>query len=177
MIPEIKSTTILCVRRDDKVSMGGDGQVSMGNSVMKGKAIKVRKLSDNNVLAGIAGAGGDAITLFELFESEMQKHHRLQRAAIEVARLWRSERSFRQLDALMIVADAKSGLLISGKGDVISSDDGVLSIGSGSGYAIASARTMMQETDHDAATIVSKALNIAADICIYTNHSITIENL
>lgn len=175
--PDIRSTTILCVQRDNKVALGGDGQVSLGDTVAKSTAKKVRKLANNKALAGIAGGAADALTLFELFESEMETRQQLQRAAVEVARMWRTERALRQLNALMIVANPESILMLSGKGDLIEPEDGVLAIGSGGVAAHAAARTLMQETKLSAAQIVEKALGIAADICIYTNHNITIEEL
>lgn len=177
MHPVIRSTTILCVRHNNQVALGGDGQVTLGDTVVKANATKVRKLSDDKALAGIAGGAADALTLFELFEGEMDKRQQLQRAAVEVARLWRTERALRQLDALMIVANREHILMLSGKGDLIEPDDGVLAIGSGGVSAQAAARVLVQETNHSASDIVSKALTVAADMCIYTNHKITVENL
>lgn len=177
MYPEVRNTTILCVKRDNKVALGGDGQLTLGDTVAKANARKVRKLANNKALAGIAGGAADALTLFELFESEMERRQQLQRAAVEVARLWRTERALRQLNALMIVANLEHILMLSGKGDLIEPEDGILAIGSGGVSAHASARTLVQETDMDAKQIVTKALNITADICIYTNHQITIEEL
>lgn len=177
MHQEIRNTTILCVRRDDKVAIGGDGQVTLGATVAKSKATKIRKLADGKALAGIAGGAADALTLFELFEGEMEKRRQLQRAAIEVARLWRTERALRPLDALMIVADRQKTLMLSGKGDLIEPDDGILAIGSGSVIAHTAAHVLMQETKKSAVEIVKQALSIAADMCIYTNHQISVQEL
>ena len=177
MRSDFHSTTILCVRRDAHVAMGGDGQVTLGDTAVKSKAIKVRQLAGGKALAGIAGGAADALTLYELFETEMDKRQQLQRAAVEVARLWRTERSLRPLDALMIVADKEKIFMLSGKGDVIEPDEGILAIGSGSTIAHATARVLMQETTYNAADIVNKALSVAADMCIYTNHNITLLEL
>jgi ATP-dependent HslUV protease, peptidase subunit HslV len=169
-------TTILCVRRDGRVALGGDGQVTMGDKVMKGNARKVRKLS-RNVLAGFAGGAADAFALFEYFEAKLEKHGNLQRAAIELAKDWRTDRLLRRLEALLCVADANLSLLISGTGDVIEPEKQLLAIGSGGAYAQAAAQALLENTDLDARSIVEKALNIAGDICIYTNRQITIEEL
>jgi ATP-dependent HslUV protease subunit HslV len=177
MHPKIRSTTILCVRRNNHVAIGGDGQVTLGDTAVKSNAVKVRQLADGKVLAGIAGGAADALTLFELFEVEIGKRHQLQRAAVEVARLWRTERALRPLDALMIVADREKIFMLSGKGDLIEPDEGILAIGSGGTIAHAAARVLMQETKHNAADIVNKALTTAADMCIYTNHKITLQEL
>jgi ATP-dependent HslUV protease subunit HslV len=170
-------TTIACVRRRGRVALGGDGQVTLGNQVMKGNARKVRRLHDGKVLAGFAGGTADAFTLFEYFEGKLQKHGNLTRAAIELAKDWRTDRMLRRLEALLIVADASQSLLISGTGDVIEPEHELLAIGSGGAYAQAAGLALLQNTDLDARSIVEKALNIAADICIYTNREITIEEL
>ena len=170
-------TTILCVRRGGKVAVGGDGQVTLGNQVMKGNARKVRRLHDGKVLAGFAGGTADAFTLFEYFEAKLQKHGNLTRAAIELAKDWRTDRMLRRLEALLIVADATQSLLISGTGDVIEPERDLLAIGSGGAYAHAAARALLESTEFDARSIVERALNIAADICIYTNRELTIEEL
>jgi ATP-dependent HslUV protease subunit HslV len=170
-------TTIVCVRRAGKVAIGGDGQVTLGNQVMKGNARKVRRLHDGKVIAGFAGGTADAFTLFEYFEAKLVKHGNLTRAAIELAKDWRTDRMLRRLEALLIVADKAQSLLISGTGDVIEPEHELLAIGSGGAYAQAAARALLDSTELDARSIVSRALEIAADICIYTNRSITIEEL
>ncbi|GAB3377184.1 ATP-dependent protease subunit HslV [Spongiibacter taiwanensis] len=175
---QFRGTTILSVRRQGQVVVGGDGQVTMGNTVMKGNARKVRRLHNGTVLAGFAGGTADAFTLFELFEKELAKHQgKLTRAAVELAKAWRSERSLRQLEALLIVADKETTLVISGNGDVIEPEDNMIAIGSGGSFATAAARALMDNTDLSALDIVEKGLNIAGDICIYTNHNRTIESL
>jgi ATP-dependent HslUV protease subunit HslV len=174
---QFEGTTILSVRRKDIVAIGGDGQVSLGNTVMKGNARKVRRLYDNKVLAGFAGGTADAFTLFERFEAKLQQYGNLTRAAIELAKDWRTDRSLRRLEALLCVADERSSFIISGNGDVIEPEDDIMAIGSGGAFAQAAARALTQNTDLDARTIVEKALNIAADICIYTNRNLTIEEL
>lgn len=174
---ELHGTTILSVRRNGVVAVGGDGQVSMGNTVMKGNARKVRSLYDGKVLAGFAGGTADAFTLFERFEAKLQQYGNLTRAAIELAKDWRTDRSLRRLEALLCVADAKNSFIVSGNGDVIEPEDDIMAIGSGGAYAQAAARALMQNTDLDARAVVEKALNIAADICIYTNRNLTIEEL
>src|SRR5688500_5726628 len=171
------ATTILSVRRKGIVAIGGDGQVSMGNTVMKSNAKKVRRLYDGKVLAGFAGGTADAFTLFERFEAKLQQYGNLTRAAIELAKDWRSDRSLRRLEALLCVADSKSSFVVSGNGDVIEPEDEIMAIGSGGAYAQAAARALAQNTELDARAIVEKALGIAADICIYTNRNITIEEL
>ncbi len=172
------ATTILSVRRDDRVALGGDGQVSLGDTVMKGNARKVRRLYHEKVLAGFAGGTADAFTLFERFEGKLEKHQgQLTRAAVELAKDWRTDRMLRRLEAMLCVADAHSSLLISGNGDVIEPEDNIMAIGSGSGYALAAARALLRHTELTAPAIVETALNIAADICIYTNHQLTIEQL
>jgi ATP-dependent HslUV protease subunit HslV len=170
-------TTIVCVRRNGRVAVGGDGQVTLGDKVMKGNARKVRRLHDGKVLAGFAGGAADAFTLFEYFEAKLNKHGNLMRAAIELAKDWRTDRMLRRLEALLIVADAHNSLLISGTGDVIEPDHELLAIGSGGAYAQAAALALLENTELDARSIVTKALTIAADICIYTNRSITVEEL
>lgn len=173
-----QGTTILCVRRGDSVVVGGDGQVSMGNTIMKGNARKVRRLYKDRVLAGFAGATADAFTLFELFESKLEKHQgQLVRAAVELAKAWRTERSLRQLEALLAVADKETSLVISGTGDVIEPEDNLIAIGSGGSFAQAAARALIHNTQLSAREIVEKGLGIAADICIYTNDQRSIEQL
>src|SRR6202521_2261294 len=167
-------TTILAVRRDDGVAMGGDGQVTLGNTVMKGNARKVRRLYGDKVLAGFAGGTADAFTLFERFEGKLEKYGNLTRAAIELAKDWRSDRSLRRLEALLCVADSASSYVISGNGDVIEPEHDLIAIGSGGSYAQAAAQALMQATDLSARDIVERSLNIAADICIYTNRNLTI---
>ena len=174
---ELHGTTILSVRRNGVVAVGGDGQVSLGNTVMKSNARKVRRLYDGKVLAGFAGGTADAFTLFERFEAKLQQYGNLTRAAIELAKDWRTDRSLRRLEALLCVADAKNSFIVSGNGDVIEPEDDIMAIGSGGPYAQAAARALAQNTDLDARTIVEKALGIAADICIYTNRNLTIEEL
>jgi ATP-dependent HslUV protease subunit HslV len=163
-------TTILCVRR-------GDGQVTMGDKVMKGNARKVRRLHNDRVLAGFAGGTADAFTLFEYFERKLEQYGQLQRAAIELAKDWRSDRILRRLEALLCVADAEHTLLISGTGDVIEPEREYLAIGSGGAYAQAAAQALLENTERDARSIVEKALTIAGDICIYTNGQLTVEEL
>ena len=174
----LKGTTILSIRRDGKVAIGGDGQVSMGNTVMKGNARKVRFLYKNRVLAGFAGATADAFTLFERFEGKLEKHHgHLTRAAVELAKDWRTDRMLRRLEALLVVADASASLIITGTGDVIEPEDSLMAIGSGGPYAQAAARALLDNSDLSAREIVEKGLTIAADICVYTNHNLVIEEL
>lgn len=174
---QFDGTTILSVRRGDTVVIGGDGQVSLGNTVMKGNARKVRRLHEGKVLAGFAGGTADAFTLFERFEAKLQQYGNLTRAAIELAKDWRSDRSLRRLEALLCVADTRSSFIISGNGDVIEPEDDIMAIGSGGSYALSAARALMQNTDLDARSVVEKSLNIAADICIYTNRNLSIEEL
>ena len=174
----IRGTTILSVRRGDRVVIGGDGQVSMGNTVMKGNARKIRRLYHDQVLAGFAGATADAFTLFEHFEGKLEKHRgNLVRAAVEMAKDWRTDRMLRRLEALLAIADSKASLIISGTGDVIEPENDLIAIGSGGFYALSAARALLENTDLPARAIVEKSLNIAADICIYTNHNLTIEEL
>lgn len=174
---ELHGTTILSVRREGVVAIGGDGQVSMGNTVMKSNARKVRTLYDGKVLAGFAGGTADAFTLFERFEAKLQQYGNLTRAAIELAKDWRTDRSLRRLEALLCVADSRSSFVVSGNGDVIEPEDTVMAIGSGGPYALSAARALVQNTQLDARTIVEKGLNIAADICIYSNRNLSIEEL
>ncbi|MGP4844814.1 ATP-dependent protease subunit HslV [Marinobacter sp. 1Y8] len=171
-------TTILSVRRGDTVAMGGDGQVSLGNTVMKGNARKVRRLYNNKVLAGFAGGTADAFTLFERFEAQLEKHQgNLTRAAVELAKEWRTDRALRRLEALLAVADHTASLIITGNGDVIEPENSLIAIGSGGPFAQSAARALLENTDLPADQIVDKGLDIAADICIYTNHNRTLEVL
>ncbi len=173
-----KGTTILCVRRNGQMVIGGDGQVTLGNVVMKGNARKVRRLYSGKILAGFAGATADAFTLFERFEGKLQAYGgQLMRAAVEMAKDWRTDRALRRLEAMMIVADRDTMLLLSGTGDVIEPENDFIAIGSGGSYAHAAALALMENTELSAREITEKALNIAADLCIYTNHSLTIEEL
>jgi ATP-dependent HslUV protease subunit HslV len=175
---QFHGTTILSVRRDGIVAIGGDGQVSMGNTVMKGNARKVRRLFRDQVLAGFAGGTADAFTLFELFEAQLEKYQgQLTRAAVELAKLWRSERSLRRLEALLAVADKNTSLVITGNGDVIEPEDNLIAIGSGGPFAQAAARALLDNTELPAEEIVARGLTIAGDICVYTNHHHTIETL
>ena len=172
------ATTIVAVRRDGRVVVAGDGQVTLGHTVMKSNARKVRRLGDGRVLAGFAGAAADAFTLFELFEAQLEKHGgQLARAAVEMAKAWRTERRFGKLEALLVVADRDTLLLISGNGDVIEPEDGLVAIGSGGSYALSAARALAAHSTLDARGIAEEALKIAGDICIYTNRNITIEEL
>lgn len=175
---KIRGTTILSVRRGGKVVIGGDGQVSMGNTVMKGNARKVRRLYKGQVLAGFAGATADAFTLFERFEGKLEKHSgHLTRAAVELAKDWRTDRMLRRLEALLVVADKEASLILTGTGDVVEPEDSLMAIGSGGSYAQAAARAMLDTTELSAREVVERGLNIAADICVYTNHNIVIEEL
>ena len=175
---QYRGTTILSVRRGDSVVIGGDGQVSMGNTVMKGNARKVRRLYKDQVLAGFAGGTADAFTLFELFEGQLEKHQgHLVRSAVELAKAWRTERALRRLEALLAVADRETSLIITGNGDVIEPEDNLIAIGSGGPFAQSAARALLDNTDLPARDIVEKGLGIAADICIYTNHNRVIEEL
>lgn len=174
----LHGTTILCVRRGDQVVIGGDGQVTMGDTVMKHNARKVRRLYSERIIAGFAGGTADAFTLFERFEGKLEKHSgNLVRAAVELTKDWRTDRVLRRLEALLIVADTATSLIISGSGDVIEPENNLAAIGSGGNYASAAARALMVNTDLEARVIVEKALNIAADICLYTNHQLTVEVL
>ncbi len=175
---QYRGTTILSVRRGNSVVIGGDGQVSLGNTIMKGNARKVRRLYQGNVLAGFAGGTADAFTLFELFEAQLEKYQgQLTRAAVELAKAWRTERALRRLEALLAVADKNTSLVITGNGDVIEPEDNLIAIGSGGPYAQSAARALLNNTELNAKEIVEKGLQIAADICIYTNQNRTIEEL
>jgi len=177
-VASLHGTTILSIRRGNSVVIGGDGQVSLGDTVMKGNARKVRRLYHNKVLVGFAGATADAFTLFERFEEQLEKHNgKLVRSAVELAKAWRTDKMLRNLEAMLIVADKEASLIISGNGDVIDTDDDLLAIGSGSNYARSAARALFDNTDFSAREIVEKSLNIAGDICIYTNKNLTIEEL
>ncbi|MFT4677139.1 MAG: ATP-dependent HslUV protease subunit HslV [Candidatus Azotimanducaceae bacterium] len=175
---QFRGTTILSVRRGDSVVIGGDGQVTMGNTIMKGNARKVRRLYKDQVLAGFAGGTADAFTLFERFEGQLEKHQgHLTRAAVELAKDWRTDRALRKLEALLAVADKETSLVITGNGDVIEPEGGIIAIGSGGPFAESAARALAQNTDMSAWDIVEKSLTIAGDICIYTNHNRTIEEI
>ena len=172
------ATTIVSVRRDGRVAVAGDGQVTLGNTVMKANARKVRRLGrDGQVLAGFAGAAADAFTLFELFEAKLEKHGQLTRAAVELAKDWRTERRLGKLEALLAVADRETSLVISGTGDVIEPDDGIIAIGSGGMYALSAARALMAHTQLDAKTMATEAIRIAGEVCIYTNGNVVVEEL
>ena len=174
----LRATTILCVRRDDGVAIGGDGQVTMNDTVVKAGATKVRRMKGGQILAGFAGGVADALTLFEKFETQLERHPaNLMRAAVELAKDWRSDRYLRRLEALMIVADQEHSLLVSGTGEVIEPDDGMLAVGSGGPYALAAARALAAHSDLPVAGIVREALGIAAEICVYTNANITVLEL
>jgi ATP-dependent HslUV protease, peptidase subunit HslV len=174
-LPTIYATTILAVRRNGHVALGGDGQVTVGETVMKSNAQKVRSLRGGKLLAGFAGAAADAFTLFEKFEEKLERFPgNMPRAAVELAKDWRSDRVLRRLEALLVVADRDHGFVISGTGDIIEPDDGILAIGSGGSYALAAARALVNSTDFDPAEVVRRSLQIAADICIYTNANITV---
>ena len=174
---QFDGTTILCVRRGNQVALGGDGQVSMGNTRVKGNARKVRRLYNSKVMAGFAGGTADAFTLFERFEGKLDKFGNLTRAAIELAKDWRSDRYLRRLEALLLVGDPQKLFVISGNGDVIEPEHDLVAIGSGGSFAQAAARALLENTDLPAREIVERALNIAADICIYTNRNLVIEEL
>ncbi len=177
-IPTFHATTILAVRRDGKLALGGDGQVTMGETVMKGTAQKVRRLGNGKVLAGFAGSVADAFTLFEKFEEKLERHPgNLSRAAVELAKEWRSDRYLRRLEALLAVADRDQMFLLSGTGDVIQPDDDIVAIGSGGSFALAAARALKEHSELPAGEIVRRGLEIAADICIYTNRNITVLQL
>lgn len=171
-------TTILCVRRDNQVAMASDGQVTMGNTVLKHNAKKIRRMYNDRVLGGFAGATADAFTLFEKFEGKLESYKgNITRAAVELAKDWRTDKILRRLEALLIVADAEHTLILSGTGDVIEPESGIAAIGSGGPYAQAAARALLESTEMKASDIVGKAMEIAADICIYTNKNITLEEL
>jgi len=174
----LHGTTILAVRRQGQVAIGGDGQVSLGNTVLKGNARKVRRLYHGRVLAGFAGATADAFTLFERFESQLEKHHgQLARSAVELAKEWRSDRMLRRLEALLVVADTDTVLTLSGTGDVIEPEHELMAVGSGGPYAQAAGRALLESTELAAPEITRRALEIAGDICVYTNRQITVETL
>lgn len=175
---QFRGTTILSVRRGNQVVIGGDGQVTLGNTVMKGNARKVRRLYKDKVIAGFAGGTADAFTLFERFEAKLEMHQgHLVRAAVELAKDWRTDRMLRRLEAVLAVADSKSSLIITGNGDVIEPEESLIAIGSGGPFAQAAARALMENTKLSAKDIVKKALTIAGEICIYTNNNLTIEEL
>lgn len=175
---QFHGTTILSVRRNNRVVIGGDGQVSMGNTIVKSNARKIRRLYHDQVIAGFAGATADAFTLFELFESKLEKHQgNLMRAAVELAKDWRTDKILRRLEALLAIADKRSSLIISGNGDVIEPEENIIAIGSGGNYALASAKAMLSNTDLSAREIVKKSLEIAAGICVYTNTNILIDEI
>jgi len=177
-VKQFRGTTILSVRRADRVVIGGDGQVSMGNTVMKGNARKVRRLYNDKVIAGFAGGTADAFTLFELFEAKLETHSgQLTRAAVELAKDWRTNKMLRNLEALLAVADRETSLIISGNGDVIEPENSLMAIGSGGPYAQSAARALLDNTEMDARAITETALGIAADICIYTNRQLSFEEL
>jgi ATP-dependent HslUV protease subunit HslV len=177
-LPEFRGTTILCVRRDNRLAMGGDGQVTMGESVVKQKAKKIRRLAGDKVVAGFAGSTADALSLFARFEQKIEEYHgNLHRAVVELAKEWRTDRALRHLEALLIVADQKNTFLVSGTGDVIEPDDGIVAIGSGGPYALAAARALAKHTDLDAKEIVMEAMLLSSQICIFSNDQIVIEEL
>ena len=174
---QYRGTTIVSVRRNGVVAIAGDGQVSMGNTVMKGNARKVRQLAGGRVVAGFAGGTADAFTLFELFEAKLEQYGNLTRAAIELAKDWRSDRRLRRLEALLCVADEEASLIVTGNGDVIQPEDDLMAIGSGGSFAQAAARALLDSSDLSAEEIVTKSLEIAASICVYTNDNIVVETL
>ncbi|MDA0680442.1 MAG: ATP-dependent protease subunit HslV [Proteobacteria bacterium] len=174
---QFRGTTIVSVRRNGKVAIGGDGQVSIGNTIMKGNARKVRRLSNGRIIAGFAGGTADAFTLFELFENKLEQYGNLTRAAIELAKDWRTDRRLRRLEALLCVADEDNSFIISGNGDVIEPENNLMAIGSGGPFAQSAALALLQNTDLEAVEIVRKALSIAGDICVYTNQNIAVEEL
>ncbi len=172
------STTVIAVRRDGRAALAADGQVSMGATVVKGQARKVRRIAEGRVLAGFAGASADAFALLDRFESKLASHqHNLTRAAVELAKDWRTDRNLRHLEAMLIVMDATTTLLLSGTGDVIEPDEGVIAIGSGGNYALAAARALLRHTSLDAPSIAREAMRVASEICVYTNDSIVVEEL
>ena len=174
----VRSTTVLLVQRDGEVAMAGDGQVTLGETVIKGKARKVRRIAGGHILAGFAGATADAFTLLTRFETKLEQfQNQLERASIELSKDWRTDKYLRNLEALLIVADKKDAFLLSGKGDVIASDDGLLSVGSGSMFALSAARALMKHSELTAREVAEEALRIAGEICIYTNGEIVIETL
>ncbi len=177
-LPRVRSTTILAVRHNGHSVLAGDGQVTLGESVVKQGARKIRRLYENKVLAGFAGSAADSFALFSRFEAKLEQYRgNLERSAVELAKDWRTDRVLRRLEAMLVVLDSKATFLLSGNGDLIEPDDGIIGIGSGGGYAMAAARALARNTDLDARTIAEQSMAIAADICIYTNASITIEEL
>jgi ATP-dependent HslUV protease subunit HslV len=177
-LPQFHGTTILSVRRGDRVAMGGDGQVTLGNIIVKASARKVRKLYQDRILAGFAGATADAFTLFERFEAKLEKHQgNLLRSAVELAKDWRTDRMLRRLEAMLAIADRQASLIITGTGDVLEPEQGLLAIGSGGGYAQAAAMALLSDSQLEPAEIVKRALSIAGDICIYTNQNHVVETL
>ena len=178
MKEKIRSTTVICVRRDNKVVMAGDGQVTLGHEVLKGSARKLRRLYNDKILAGFAGSTADAFALFARFEAKLEQYRgNLERAAVELARDWRTDRLLRRLEAMLIVADKKQTFLLSGTGDLIEPDDGIVAVGSGGPFAMSAARALARHSQLDARQIAEEAMKIAADICIYTNPNLTIEEL
>src|SRR5215470_7672246 len=176
--PIIRSTTVLAVRRDNHVAMAGDGQVTLEHTIMKGNARKVRRLFNDRIIAGFAGSTSDAFTLFTRFESKLEQYHgQLQRAAVELGKEWRTDKYLRHLEALLLVADEKTSLVISGGGEVLEPDDGAVAIGSGGAYALAAARALLRKTELPARDIVIEAMKIASEICIYTNDNLIIEEI
>ena len=174
---QFRGTTIVSVRRNGKAAIAGDGQVSMGNTVMKGNARKVRRLANDRVIAGFAGGTADAFTLFELFETKLERYGNLTRAAIELAKDWRTDRRLRRLEALLCIADRESSFVVSGNGDVIEPEHDLMAIGSGGPYAQAAALALLRNTELDARAIAEQALNIAGEICVYTNQNVIVEEL
>jgi len=178
MISQMHSTTIICVRKDGKVALAGDGQVTLGDTVIKHGAKKIRRLYNNKILSGFAGSSADSFALFSRFESKLEQFHgNLSRAAVELAKDWRTDRALRHLEAVMVVADDKNSFLIAGNGDLIEPDDGLIAIGSGGAYALAAARALLKYTSLSAREIAEEAMRIAAQICIYTNDSVSVEEL
>src|SRR2546426_9175577 len=176
--PSIRSTTVLLVRKDGQVALAGDGQVTLGETIMKASAKKVRRLYNDSILAGFAGATADAFSLLTRFESKLEQYHgNLERAAIELSKEWRTDKILRHLEALLVVADDKSSFLLSGNGDVISPDDGLLAIGSGGSYALAAARALVANTELSAREVAAEAMRIAGEICIYSNSNVIVEEL
>lgn len=174
----VRATTVLCVRRDGRLAMGGDGQVTIGESIVKQKARKIRRLFNDKVLAGFAGGSADALSLFSRFEQKLEEYHgNLSRAVVELAKEWRTDRALRHLEALLLVADEKNTYLVSGTGDVIEPDDGIVAIGSGGPYALAAARALAKHTPLPAQEIVREAMLLAGEICIFTNDQIVVEEL
>ena len=177
-MPTVRGTTIIAVRHKGKVAIAGDGQVTLGNTILKQKASKIRRLYKDKVLAGFSGATADAFTLFERFEAKLEQHQgNLLRAAVELAKDWRTDRMLRRLEALLIVVDKEHSLIVSGTGDVVEPDDGIVAIGSGGSFALAAARALVKYSDLDVRIVVEESMKIASEICIYTNNNILIEEL